>query len=433
MAFVRASKLDLPNPCLSPSSPQVSSILYEPISSSLALTLSDSSISLYPSLSPLLTPSLSYPQTLIPSPCSSASFLLLRSKNPDSSSPHVFFIVAGPYRGGSRLLLRFYALRDGGFTRAKVICDQKGIEFDSKVGVLLDLSHGVSVKVVGSTNYFVMYSVSSLKVMIFGVKIVSDGSNCGGDDDDDGSVVVKLIRCSVIECCKPVWSIGVFSGLLVLGEDNGVRVVNLREIVKGKSKKGKKKENPVHVNKELLSKQREGSSESRMCFVSFQNNSATIVGTDVESEAGLVKAISIQALSVKRFLILDSAGYIHVLHVSGRHHLGSNFACHMEQLPRFTDVQKLAFLPEISIGTKSVWISDGDYSVHRVITSNEETTSNVNDDDNKIREERLIQSSDFGAVTYTIFSPEKIQDLVPLDGNGVLILGLRSIYAYAIS
>lgn len=143
-----------------------------------------------------------------------------------------------------------------------MICDQKGIEFDQKVGVLLDLSHGVSVKIVGSTNYFAMYSVSCSKIMIFGVKIVTDGSNCGDDDD---SVVVKLIRCGVIECCKPVWSIGIFSGLLILGEDNGVRIINLRDIVKGKLKKrkkgggrveekrlrngqieGKKKENPVH-------------------------------------------------------------------------------------------------------------------------------------------------------------------------------------------
>lgn len=138
-----------------------------------------------------------------------------------------------------------------------MICDQKGIEFDHKVGVLLNLNHGVSVKIVGSTNYFAMYSVSSSKILIFGVKIVTDGSNCG----DDEAVVVKLIRCGAIECVRPVWSIGIFSGLLILGEDNGVRVLNLREIVKKKKYGGrlqgkrlrngqieekKKKENAVH-------------------------------------------------------------------------------------------------------------------------------------------------------------------------------------------
>lgn len=138
-----------------------------------------------------------------------------------------------------------------------MICDQKGIEFDQKVGVLLNLSHGVSVKIVGSTNYFSMYSVSSSKILIFGLKVVTDGSNCGDDD----AVVVKLVRCGEIECVRPVWLIGIFSGLLILGEDDGVRVLNLREIVKGRLKKGrkdngrlrnghivevKKKENAVH-------------------------------------------------------------------------------------------------------------------------------------------------------------------------------------------
>lgn len=64
--------------------------------------------------------------------------------------------------------------------------------------------------------------------------------------------------------------------------------------------------------------------------------------------------------------------------------------------------------------------------MHRVTISDEETTSKEKDEDKKIREERPpIQSSDYGAVTHTIFSPEKIQDLVPLGGNGALILGLR--------
>lgn len=100
----------------------------------------------------------------------------------------------------------------------------------------------------------------------------------------------------------------------------------------------------------MLSKQRQASFETRMCFVSFQKNA---VGTDLKSETCLfmsLRAISIQALSIKRFLVLDSAGYIHVLHVSGRHPRGANFACHMQQLPRFMDVQKLALFPEIAVG-----------------------------------------------------------------------------------
>lgn len=41
-------------------------------------------------------------------------------------------------------------------------------------------------------------------------------------------MMVKLMRCAVIECSVPVWSISVSSGVLILGEDNGVRVFNLR-------------------------------------------------------------------------------------------------------------------------------------------------------------------------------------------------------------
>jgi hypothetical protein len=54
-------------------------------------------------------------------------------------------------------------------------------------------------------------------------------------DDGDGEMV-KLMRCAVIECSVPVWSISVSSGVLVLGEDNGVRVFNLRQLVKGRVK-----------------------------------------------------------------------------------------------------------------------------------------------------------------------------------------------------
>lgn len=68
--------------------------------------------------------------------------------------------------------------------------------------------------------------------------------------------------------------------------------------------------------------------------------------------------------------------------------------------------------------------------MHRVTISDEETTIKEKDEYNTIREERLIQSSDFGAVTHTIFSPEKIQDLVPLGGNGALILGISKLFDF---
>ncbi|KAJ6934954.1 hypothetical protein NC652_010054 [Populus alba x Populus x berolinensis] len=94
---------------------------------------------------------------------------------------------------------------------------------------LLDINHGVSIKIVGSINFFVLHSVSSKKVWVFAVKLIDDG---------DGEML-KLMRCAVIECSVPVWSISVSSGILILGEDNGVRVFNLRQLVKWKVKKAK--------------------------------------------------------------------------------------------------------------------------------------------------------------------------------------------------
>lgn len=63
----------------------------------------------------------------------------------------------------------------------------------------------------------------------------------------------------------------------------------------------------------------------------------------------LVKAISIQALSPKKFVILDSAGDLHLLHLSNSA-IGSD-TFHMQQLPHIMKVQKLAILPDVSIST----------------------------------------------------------------------------------
>ncbi|KAL5581978.1 hypothetical protein UlMin_014420 [Ulmus minor] len=469
---VQASKLNLPNPSLS--SLHITSLLFEPNSLSLALMHSDSSFSLYPSLSPLHISSLPPPQTIVPSPSSSAAFVLLQNPSPNSRA---LFVVSGPYGGGSRILLRFYVLRsENRFVRAQVVCNQKDLHFEQRLGVLVDSSHGVSIKLAGSVNFFAMYSVSSSKVWVFAVKLV------GGEDDDDG-VVVKLMRCAVIECCRPVFSVSISFGWLILGEEKGVRVFNLRQLVKGRVKKGKpldstlkpevrklslpngvigasvhgdlgvhdnsggsdqcgkcdfvegvsnftckchldEKNHRHHVSvKQRAIRVREDSSESGACFVAFRSK-------DVEASNRRVvmsmKAISIQALSPKQFLILDSAGDLHLLHLSNSV-TGSNMTFHMQQLPHFMDAQKLAVLPDNSTRTRTVWLSDGYHSVHVMVASEAEAVTNGNDT-NEI-EEKLTQIS----VIQAIFAKEKIEDVIPLATNAVLILGQGSLYAYAVS
>jgi hypothetical protein len=101
------------------------------------------------------------------------------------------------------------------------------VRFEPELGVLMNVKHGVSVKVVGSVNYFAVYSVSSFKIWVFAVKMM--------EDDDGGSGGgLRLMKCAVIRCSRPVWSLSISFGFLILGEENGVRVFGLRRLVKGK-------------------------------------------------------------------------------------------------------------------------------------------------------------------------------------------------------
>ena len=60
-----------------------------------------------------------------------------------------------------------------------------------------------------------------------------------------------------------------------------------------------------------------------------------------------VKAISIQALSQRMFLILDSDGDLHLLCLSNSG-IGVDITGHVRQLPHFMKVRNLAVLPDVS-------------------------------------------------------------------------------------
>ncbi|XP_061979013.1 uncharacterized protein LOC133699669 isoform X2 [Populus nigra] len=441
MVLVQSSKLSLP-----PSVSATKSLLFEPNSLSLALMHTDSSLSLFPSLPFPSLPSLPpKPQTLVPSPSSSSSFLLIHQ----DPIPKVLFLVAGPYKGGSQILLRFHVLQnDSFFYKPQVVCNQKGLAFDSKLGVLLDINHGVSIKIVGSINFFVLHSVSSKKVWVFAVKLIDDG---------DGEML-KLMRCAVIECSVPVWSISVSSGVLILGEDNGVRVFNLRQLVKWKVKKvkgfdsngkldgkglkssnGDGEDNGVSsssgnacngaldgkTDKHCVSvKQRsvrcsQDSGEGGACFVAFKRE------VTEGMKPTTLKAVSIQALPPKKFVILDSTGDLHILCLSAPV-VGPNVMAHMRRLPHSMKVQKLAVFPDFSSKMQTFWVSDGLHSVHTITLSNMDAAVNTNDGD--VTQEKLIRIT----VIQAILSAEKIQDLIPLGANGILILGQGNIYSYTI-
>ncbi|CAN1241187.1 hypothetical protein LINPERPRIM_LOCUS4857 [Linum perenne] len=375
MVLVQASKFLLPS---SPS--PISSILFEPSSLSLALMHFDSSISLYPSLSQPLSSLPSKPQTLIPPPSSSSSFLLLRHNQ--TSEPTSLFLVASPYLGGTKIVLKLYVLnkKKNAFTKAsQVSCSQKGVGFVPNLGVLLDVDHGVSLKIVGSVNFFCLYSISGRKVWVFALKLI-DGSN-------DGEAV-KLMRCAVIECPVPVWSISVSFGFLILGEDGGVRVFNLKLLAKGKVYKAKSSSSDgtlelngkvedkvlklsngmvgghksggltsVPANNDILNgkiekhnvsvklrcvRWRKDSNEACSCFVPFKTKDVEGMGSNIG------KATSIQALSPKMFMILDSNGDLHILSLSNPGG-GTNIVADIRKVPCSMKVQNLAILPDISL------------------------------------------------------------------------------------
>ncbi|KAM7268026.1 hypothetical protein ACFE04_010192 [Oxalis oulophora] len=438
MVLIQASKLSLSSPSsLTNNNPIICSLQFEPISNTLALTHSDSSITLYSSLSNNLSSLSSLPtnpKTLIPNPSSSSSFLLIRHNSNPESDPRLLFLVGSPFGGGSQILIRFYNLngKNGGFVRVKkVVCSQKGIQIDEKLGALLDVSHGISVKLVGSVNYFAVYSITNAKVWVFAVSLVK------GDDCDD-NVVVKLMRCCVVECSRPVFEIRVCFGLMVLGEENGVRVFNLRQLVKGKMNtakngksqiKGVKPPNGVvghgksSVSVKLKSvKCRQESSEG--CFVAFENKEMVDCSKPAKSALMSLKAVTVEALGPHKFLILDSIGELHILHLS-KPVTGSNLNCHMRPLHLSMKVEKLAVLPDISSGFQTVWISDGSHTLHVVSVADIDTAADGNDKTET--EEKQMQIS----VLHAIFASEKIDDMVPSSANGIIVLGQGNIYAYA--
>ncbi|KAK4490587.1 hypothetical protein RD792_001271 [Penstemon davidsonii] len=413
---LEARQLTLPKPI------HTQSFLYDSNSNSLALRHSDSSFSLYPSFVPLSSPSFPSPQSLIPSPTSSAAFLHLR--NSTAATTTTLFLTSSPLlRPSSSTLLKFHILRDNRFSRIRVVTsNHRDLEFDdSKGGVLFKVDHGVSMRLCGGVNVFTLYSVSSCKIWVFGVRLI------------EGGEALKLIKCAVIDCCFRVFEIKFLFGFLVLGEVNGVRVFPIRGLVKGKHRKEKEKKN---VGKKLSNLQNGGKINGDLNLSSVKgvkpsdsvklrtlklrqdtkDVGAFFVAFKDEDSSMSLKAISIQALSANKFVILDSAGDIHLLCLS----YSVNGLCSrspMQLLPQTMKVVKLAAFHDFSTVTEIVWITDGSHTVHQIMVSDMDTSAD--EIDKKDIEEKLLQTS----VKKTIFTSEKIQVMVPSAAESILILG----------
>ncbi|XP_074279192.1 uncharacterized protein LOC141604644 isoform X2 [Silene latifolia] len=165
-------------------------------------------------------------------------------------------------------------------------------------------------------------------------------------------------------------------------------------------------------------KLRQDSGEWGIQFVSFNNTIDEGVKSR-EPQYAKTKAISIQAVSPQRFLVLDSDGDLHVLHLS------KSGIAQMRRVPATIKVQQLAAFPDSSANSR-VWMSDGLNSAHILTMPCPDTPDN---EDSCNNEEKISHYS----VTEVIFTSENIQAMIAVAANAVLLLGQDSLYAYAIS
>uniref|UniRef100_A0A0A0LAM6 Cleavage/polyadenylation specificity factor A subunit N-terminal domain-containing protein n=1 Tax=Cucumis sativus TaxID=3659 RepID=A0A0A0LAM6_CUCSA len=130
-----------------------------------------------------------------------------------------------------------------------------------------------------------------------------------------------------------------------------------------------------------------------------------------------LKAISIQALSPKKILILDSVGDLHLLHIANTAN-GFDFSCNIRPLPHLMKAQMLTSFPDTIIRNQTVWLSDGNHSVHIMVIPDVDSVvpENMGNESEEVLMKRI-------SVMQAIFAGEKIQDITSLAANAVLILG----------
>lgn len=173
-------------------------------------------------------------------------------------------------------------------------------------------------------------------------------------------------------------------------------------------------------------KLREDSVKVESYFVAFTSKEVENPKTTI-SPLMSTKAIAIQALSPKKYIVLDSDGSLHLLLLSNSTH-GPEITVEMRQLICSMKVQKLAVHPDISLTKQTLWISDGYYSVH-MMEASEPDTDDIEESNTKDFQEKLMQTS----VTQAIFVSERILDIVTVGADAILILGEGRLFAYAIS
>ncbi|RLM92263.1 uncharacterized protein C2845_PM08G22740 [Panicum miliaceum] len=448
-----ARRLPLP-----PSHPPPTSLLLAPPSSparAVALLFPDSSAHLFPSLpNPAPAASSSPAPTPVPSPLAAAScFALLLP------SSHLVFLSAHPSPASPAVHLRAYSLATAPAFPRFAPAPLSFKRHASSSGLPLQgLPFGIGVRLAGGVNAVALLSLAAAQIWVLAPKLAADGRT------------VELHKCAAVELepARPVYAMEVAMGRLMLGEAGGVRVFPLRGLMKGGMEKGGKKEGAGAAGRKRVQKKngmmnglvmpvRRGShggggegddvSTRKLTTLRVTQNSGSYCpffltvqndGPNSQGNRKLLKsekAVSIHPLSKNKFLVLDSNGVLHVFSLSttevgsgaSRKHYSENI--HTCRLDYPMKVQLSAVFPSSSIKTQIFWVSDGGHSVHVMSAFDIEST---NGDDVEVIGEQELVTTKLSAIE-AIFTSERVQDIVPISKDSVLILGQGNMFLYGTS
>ncbi|KAL6614683.1 hypothetical protein ACP70R_036953 [Stipagrostis hirtigluma subsp. patula] len=435
-----AHRLPLP-----PTHPAPASLLLAPPSSptrALALLFPDSSAQLFASL-PVPAAARSPTPTAVPAPLAAAAcFALLLP------SSHLLFLTAHPSPASPAVHLRAYSLTSASAFARFV---PSPLSFKREVSAsglpLPGLPFGLGVRLAAEVNAVALLSVAAGQIWVLAPKLAADGRT------------VELHKCAVVELesARPVYAMEVAMGRLLLGEAGGVRVFQLRPLMKGGKEREGRKEGAAAAGSKSLQKKngilnglvvpvRRGSngggteghavSTSKLTTLRVKQSSGSYFSLlifknddhnsqDSTELLKAVQAVSIHPLSKNKFLVLDSSGVLHVLSFSSTEMLSGAGSkqysenIHMYRLDYPMKVLLSAVFPSSSTKTQIFWVSDGGHSVH--IMSAFDVESPDGEDGHGVGE-RELTTIKLSAIE-AIFTSEKVQDIVPISKDSVLILG----------
>ncbi|KAM3350764.1 hypothetical protein ACQJBY_023063 [Aegilops geniculata] len=434
-----AHRLPLPP---APSSP--TSLLLAPAPSpsrAFALLFPDASARLFASLpapAPASAASPAPAPTSVPSPLAAAAcFALLLP------SSHLLFLSAHPAPSSPAVHLRVYSLAAARFAPAP-------LSFKHHVSPsglpLHGLPFGLGVRLAGGVNAVALLSLAAGQIWVLAPRMAADGRT------------LELHKCAVIqlEPTRPVYAMEVAMGRLLLGEAGGVRVFPLRSLMKG----GREKEGSAALAKKSLRKkngilnglivpvgrgsgarggQGDAASDCKLTTLRVKQSSGSYSSFFLafnqeghNSQGGVkliksVKAVSIQPSSKDKFLVLDSAGVIHAFSLRNAE-LEPEAAktCFLDCAMK---VQLFAVFPSSSTKTQILWVSDGGHSIQILSALPAFDVKSPKSDDDDSDGERELATIKLSA-TEAIFTSEKVQDIVPISKDSVLILGQGNMFLY---